>query len=154
MLMGIARRLGLATGKALGFGAKTWGGMGQTARSATIGGAIGGVMGADEGVGGFLGGATAGALGGAAFGKFGAGRNLMGRGLARGRNMAAGMSLNKNATIRGGLMGRGAGYAHQALSSGGLNTFSNRHGDKVLAGLGAAAAGLIGSTAMSSNRSL
>ena len=145
-------KLAKMAGTAMGAGAKAWGGMSNVQKGAIGGAAIGGLMGADNGSDGFLRGAAAGALGGAAFGKFGACKNLMGRGNKMLSN--SGAFWNK-AGRSGGQMLRG-GRMTAGLHSASLcaQNFSNKHGDKVLAGLGAGAAGLIGSSAMSSNRPL
>lgn len=115
--------------------------------SAAIGAGIGAYQGIDNGFGGFVGGAAMGALGGAAFKKWGAGRNLMSRGL--GSTMGGIGKLASNTSSP--MLARGA--AGLTRMGGSISPFVNKHGDKMLMGLGAASAGLIGSSALSSNSS-
>lgn len=148
-----------AGGRAGGLASKApgwYGGLPSTAKGSLIGAATGGVTGAfglnpmntvpfmgDVDAGGFLGGAAAGAGAGALFGKFGANKSLFGRmtgGLEEGLRMRGQM---------GSLIGHNwasvADKAHGALLA------TNRHGDKVMAGMAAGTAGLIGGSALSTN---
>lgn len=137
-------------------------GLGNMAKYGIAGAATGAMSGAfginpfntvpffgDVDAGGALGGAVAGGLAGMAFGRFGAGRDLMGRGRrALGRKMG-GLAVSRGS---GSLIGRGAFRANNALlGSGRASTFTNKYGDQVLNALGAGAAGLIGGSILSTN---
>lgn len=140
-----------------------WNSLGSTAKGAIIGAGVGGILGGISGQdrGGFLGGAVMGAGAGAGFAKFGAGKNLMSNALQSGRKFAAGKALTSNMNSMGGMgvssvnrsgAGRMAGWGHELLSNRGFNSFAANHGDKALASLGIASAGLIGGSVFSSNR--
>lgn len=155
--------LGWARGKA-GSAMSWYGGLGNTAKFGIAGAATGALSGAfgvnpfntlpffgDVDAGGALGGAVAGGLAGMAFGRFGAGRGLMGKGRGAIQNRAMGMALYKNGTIRGGLMGRTAGRVHNFAANPRVAMFTNKYGDQVLNAMGAGAAGLIGGSILSTN---
>jgi hypothetical protein len=130
------------------------------------GAAVGGLAGLASGQDGrgFLGGALAGAAAGGAFGRWGIrpGRNLMQRGLVRGATAVARLG-NRNILQRGsgglyGMMGnraftRGTEGLYNAMTSAKVGMFANKHGNKVMAGMAAGTAGLIGGSVLSSNKS-
>lgn len=127
-------------------GAGWFNGLNPTAKYALAGAAIGGSAGllgpaapfSDWSGGGGLSGAASGALAGGLWGRFGAGRNLMGRGMARGLGFAGSKMTNP---IRPGV--------NKIFS--GAQMFSNKFGDRTMGVAAAASAGLIGRSILSSN---
>ena len=159
--------LGKLGGAALGVGAAgaklvgnmATAGLGVTGARMAAGAAIGGFMGSDNGFSGFLGGAAFGAAGGYAmsrWGRMGASRNLMQRGLAKaGRGLSKYAKYAWDPSVKGVVKATAGqkfgGALYGALTGPAVSTFANRHGHKVALGLGAGAAGMIGSTMFSSN---
>lgn len=160
-----AGKLAMKTGtKAKGLGARgmSWyEGLGDTAQGAILGAGVGGLTGAfglnpfnaipflgDVDAGGGIGGAIAGAAAGAAFGKFGANKAYLGRGVDKAydaytfRLARSQLRGNQVSKFQRGMM---AGLDRASL-------VSNKHGDKILAGLAAGSAGLIGGSILSTNR--
>ena len=167
---GFAKNVGkglLGWGKGKGAGLRDWyGGLGSTAQHSILGAGVGALTGAfgmnplnmipfvgDVDAGGALGGAIGGALAGAAFGRFGANRNLLGKGKAKLQSGLMGMTLHPNGVLKtNSRLAKTAGWLHEQVARPGLHRLvTNQSGDRVLAGLAAASAGLIGGSILSTN---
>lgn len=131
-------------------------GLGATAQHAIFGAGVGATTGAfglnpintipfigDIDAGGAFGGALAGAAAGAAFGRFGFRKNN--NFAARGVNKLMGARRFNPSLINNPTFMKFAAGADR------VSTFTNKHGNKILAGMAAGTAGLIGGSILSTN---
>jgi hypothetical protein len=132
-------------------GAKTlWGN--NTGRGALIGAGIGAYQGSDNGFGGMIGGAIAGAGAGAAMGRWGGtAMNRMQIGSSKAALKGVNAISNNKFLTNQGFGGKLGGAMASGLNRG-SSVLSNKYAGKALFGLGAASAGLIGTSMLDSNR--